>query len=154
MSVATKRGRIKRLTDQFAFEALSLYVLIVSFIKRQMAGVATYGAVKFGRMEGRRRSRSIDPDANALIRAGQASDQLINVMLAIVIAAVIGYVGVKATAETDSSVDVESGSAFDNSTDALTSGFESAMSLTEVVFIVLMLGVIVTALVVLRGGRR
>jgi len=96
-----------------------------------------------------------------LLAAGQRGNDIVNVMLVIVIAATVGYVGIKATSETRGStfdtnpttIDAGNRTAFENASTSLTGGFAGAMDLTEVVFIVLMLGIIITVLVGLRGRR-
>ncbi|PSQ93560.1 MAG: hypothetical protein BRD52_00985 [Bacteroidetes bacterium SW_4_67_19] len=88
-------------------------------------------------------------DGGLLVRAGQSVD-LVGVMLTITVAAVVGYVGLSVMSTTEDTADFTSGSAFDNASTSLTSGIESAFSLAEVVFIVLLLGVIITILVTLR----
>lgn len=118
----------------------------------QMAGVAAHG------LKGHLK-RDIDEvthdeySDNLMVRAGQGGGDIVNVMLVIVIASVVGFVGIKATSETDQSIDVANDSEYQNASDSITSGFTSAMDLTEVVFIVLMLGVIIISLVGLRGRR-
>lgn len=126
---------------------------------RQVAGVQTHGVRGWFEREKQalrarqaRRRRETD---SRLMRAGQAlGDNLVNVVLVIVIASVIGYVGISVMSTTNETVDVEANSAFDNASTSLTTGTETAFSLVEVVYIVLLLGIIVGALVFLRGGRR
>jgi hypothetical protein len=82
--------------------------------------------------------------------AGQMGNDLVGVMLVIVIAATVGYVGLNVLSTTEQATDVQDGSRFDNASSSLTTGVESAFSLAEVVFIVLFLGIIITVLVGLR----
>jgi len=130
----------------------ALKAFLVAAVARQMTGVATHGLT--GWIGKERDVFTHDEYSDSLLRAaGQRGSDVVNVMLVIVIASVVGYVGIKATSETEDSIDVADGTQFDNSSDSITSGFAGAMDLTEVVFIVLMLGVIITVLVGLRGQR-
>jgi len=82
-------------------------------------------------------------------RAGQDMN-LVSTMIAIVVAATIGYVGLTVMSTTESTTDFNDGSAFDNASGSLTSGVETTYSLVEVVFIAILLGLVVGALVTLR----
>jgi len=92
--------------------------------------------------------RSAD-EGGLMARAGQSAD-LVGVMLTVTVAAVIGYIGLQVMSTTEQSSEFQQGSEFDNASQSLTAGVESAFSLAEVVFIVLLLGVIITVLVTLR----
>ena len=85
-----------------------------------------------------------------VLRTGQTGDRLIGVMLVIVIAAAIGFVGVDVTSEIDDSIDVTAGSNFDDAKSNISGGFTDAMGLTDIVFIVLMFSVILSALLAFR----
>lgn len=94
------------------------------------------------RLIGRRRER------------GQSTgDQLVGVMLVIVIAAAIGFIGTDVNADINDSISVAGNSAFSDAQDNLSTGYADAMGLTDVVFIVLLFSVILAALLAFRGGR-
>lgn len=138
------------LKDTMLAKVLALWVSALRQLKADISGINTHGFVDYLKQE---LQAEFDRDRhdNSLVAAAQMGGDVVNTMLVIVIAAVVGFVGIKATSETDSSIDVASGSEYDNASNSLTEGFTSAMDLTEVVFIVLMLGVIILALVGLRG---
>jgi len=73
-------------------------------------------------------------------------------VLGIVITAVVGFVGLTAMQTTKNSTSL-SGTDFAASSSSLTSGVNSAYSLLEVAFIVAILGLVIAALVGLRGRR-
>lgn len=166
MSVTTERGRKHfagrrdELTDKAAnFTARAKQGLLLAMmtgqfeLMRNWAGIQQQGFADWSRSEVAAAHAQTDYSDNMLVRAGQLGDNLVNVMLVIVIAGVIGYVGIKVTSETEDSIDVTANSAFDNASNSLTQGLETSFGLVEVVFIVLMLAIIVGALVVLRGRR-
>jgi len=88
-------------------------------------------------------------------RAGQSMD-IVGIFLTITVAAVVGYVGLTVMSKTENagSVDTsptrENQSEFANASEDLTSGVGTSMGLSEVVFIVLILGAIIGVLVGLR----
>lgn len=82
-------------------------------------------------------------------KVGQSVD-VVGVMLTIVVAAVVGYVGLVVMSDTEDTTSFTSNSAFDNASTNLTSGVETSFSLIEVVFITLMLALIIGTLVGLR----
>lgn len=86
-----------------------------------------------------------------VLRTGQTGDRLVSVMLVIVIAAAIGLIGTDVTEEIDSSISVTAGSNFDDAANNISSGYASAMGLTDIVFIVLMFSVILGALLAFRA---
>lgn len=86
-----------------------------------------------------------------LMRAGQTSGQLVAVMLTITVAAAIGFVGTKVISEMDSSIDTTDGTVYDNASTSISQGFADAMGLTDIVFLVLMFGVILGALLAFRS---
>lgn len=91
--------------------------------------------------------------AGKLLRAGQSGSQLVGVMLTITLAAAIGFVGTKVTAEIDESIDTQAGSNYAQAEDNISAGFADAMGLTDIVFLVLMFGVILGALLAFRSQR-
>jgi hypothetical protein len=100
---------------------------------------------------------SLDSGPSLRARVGQMGNDLIGAMLVIVIAATVGYVGIQVASETQDSAgfdtagtDAANQTQFENASESLTLGLESAFSLAEVVFIVLFLGIIITVLVGLR----
>jgi len=121
-------------------------------IRRAAAGLRTRGPRQQWRREVDRGVRDGD---GLMARAGQSAD-IVGVMITITIAAVIGYIGLQVASTTensagfDTSKDPANRTAFENSSQNLTAGLESAFSLAEVVFIVLLLGVIIAVLVTLR----
>lgn len=126
-------------------------------MSRQLARVATRGVRGYARRELQERPRSSNP----ALRAGQTTGDIVSIILVIVVAAVIGYVGVKVGSTTEDSItdtdlantNAENQTQFENSTESVTSGFASSMDLVEVVFIVLMLSAVIAVLVGLRGRR-
>lgn len=128
----------------------AMQAFIMSCMVRQMLGVKNHGLREFISREMDRFTHDSYSDSR-LRAAGQRGSDVVNVMLVIVIASVVGYVGIKATSETEDSIEVTAGTEFDNASNSITSGFSSAMDLTEVVFIVLMLGIIIAVLVGLRA---
>ncbi|MGK7295293.1 MAG: hypothetical protein ACNS61_05580 [Candidatus Wenzhouxiangella sp. M2_3B_020] len=128
--------------------------------KRKVAKTALQTAVDYHgvRNEGTdyilreaKRSSTWDPETqdSMLVKAGQSMD-LVGVMLTIVIATVIGFVGLQVMAQTDSSAEFESGSSYDNASQELSGGIESTFALVDVVYITLFLGLIIGALLFLR----
>lgn len=162
MSVTTERGRTHyagrrdRLADKLAAVKVWVAAALLNArfeMHRQVAGISEKGLRGWFQSELDDAHRATDYSDNRLVRAGQLGDNLVNVMLVIVIAGVIGYVGIKVTSETEDSIEVGDNTAFDNASSSLTGGLETSFGLVEVVFIVLMLAIIVGALVVLRGRR-
>lgn len=91
---------------------------------------------------------------NSGSRAQSGVRRLVPAILVIVVAAVVAFIGVDVISEVDDSIEVTTGSDFDNSTNSVSSGFTSAMDLIEVVFIVIMASVILAVLGgVMRFGR-
>ena len=100
-----------------------------------------------------------DPDeSHSLVERGTlrlnqlAADGLIGTVLGIVITAIVGFVGLTAMEETQNATNVTSGQ-FSSANDALVGGINTAYQLLEVAFIVVILGVVIAALVGLRGRR-
>jgi len=120
------------------------------------------GAVETTKQE-IQRERDFIADANTrlgtVLRAGQTSGQLVAVMLTITVAAAIGFVGTKVISELDSSItdknlsdtDAANQTVYENASESVGSGFADAMGLTDIVFLVLMFGVILGALLAFRG---
>ena len=84
--------------------------------------------------------------------AGQGGD-LVNVMLTLVIAGIVGFTGVFALAETESAISLPTDTSLNGTLESLGGGLASAFGLAPIVFIVLMLSVAIFYLVRLRGGR-
>lgn len=85
---------------------------------------------------------------------------LVSVMITVIIAGVVGYVGIQImsnTAETagmgDYNTDVANNTQWQNSTLELQQGLESFFSQIGTVFIVIVLVVVIGYLMLLRGGR-
>jgi len=84
--------------------------------------------------------------------------RLVRVMLVIVIAAAVGYIGVKLNSELQNSIngdltsiDAGNQTRYENASESIAEGFADAMGLTDIVFIVLMFGVILGVLMVFRA---
>ncbi len=90
---------------------------------------------------------------SAMLRAGQTGGRLVSVMITIVIAAAVGFVGTTVISSIDGSIDAPEGSQYANTSDSIASGFADAMALTDVVFLVLMASVVLGALLAFRGAR-
>jgi hypothetical protein len=84
------------------------------------------------------------------LRLNQMGDGMMGTVLAIVVTAVVGFVGLTAMDVTQNATDVSSGQ-FSGASDSLVAGVNSAYSLIEVAFIVAILGLVIAALVGLRG---
>lgn len=103
----------------------------------------------------KRKAATPDPDAPLAVRVGQNVD-VVGVILTIIVAAVVGYVGLIVGSDTEdatgfnTSQNAENQTAFENSSESLTGGIETSYSLVEVVFITLMLALIIGTLVGLR----
>lgn len=78
------------------------------------------------------------------------SSGMVGTVLGIVITAVVGFVGLTAMDVTENATNV-SGGQFQSASDSLISGVNSAYSLLEVAFIVAILGLVIAALIGLRG---
>jgi hypothetical protein len=78
---------------------------------------------------------------------------MMSTVLGIVVTAVVGFVGLTAMDVTNDATNVSSGE-FSSANDALVSGVNSAYSLMEVAFIVAILGIVIAALIGLRGRSR
>jgi len=102
-----------------------------------------------------------DSPASTMLRAGQSGGQLVAVMITIVIAAAIGFVGTSVIATLQGSVterdiseiDPQNRTIYENTSDSIGGGFTDAMALTDVVFLVLMASVVLGALLAFRGAR-
>lgn len=86
-----------------------------------------------------------DPQASGLKRAGQGG-QVVSIVVTLVVAAVIAYIGLIILSDVQETGSFESGSTFENSSTSLLSGVESVYGLMPVVFIALFVGVIIAAL--------
>jgi hypothetical protein len=78
------------------------------------------------------------------------TNSLMGTVLGIVITAIVGFVGLTAMQETQEATNVTSGQ-FSEANDALVNSINTAYSLIEVAFIVVILGIVIAALVGLRG---
>jgi hypothetical protein len=129
---------------------------VTAKVAASFAASGQFGAAKDHIMSYARSQYAADEDAGTIRRAGQQGG-LVGTVLGITIAAVVAYVGLQVANKTRDAggisgegVDAGNQTAFQNSSESLTSGLESGMSLLEVVFIVLLLSLIVGALVGLR----
>ncbi|MFW5956751.1 MAG: hypothetical protein ACOCQY_05045 [Halorhabdus sp.] len=89
----------------------------------------------------------------AMLRAGQTGGRLVSVMITIVIAAAVGFVGTTVISSIDDSIDAPDDTEYANASDSIGEGFADAMGLTDVVFLVLMASVVLGALLAFRGAR-
>jgi len=87
----------------------------------------------------------------AMLRAGQTGGRLVSVMITIVIAAAVGFVGTTVISSIDESIDAPDDSEYANASDSIGEGFADAMGLTDVVFLVLMASVVLGALLAFRA---
>ncbi len=102
-----------------------------------------------------------DSAGATMLRAGQSGGQLVAVMITIVIAAAVGFIGTTVIASLESSVseediseiDPQNRTVYENATSDIGGGFADAMELTDVVFLVLMASVVLGALLAFRGAR-
>lgn len=83
---------------------------------------------------------------------GQATD-LPGVMLALIIAGVIGFIGVFVMSEVQGETSLESGDPLFNASESMESAIESAFGLVGIAFIVLILSVVIVYLYAVRGRR-
>lgn len=123
---------------------------------RLVAQTLTLGARESARRELETEKEYVagaDSKVGTVLRASQSGSQLVGVMLTIVIAAAVGFVGTKVTSEIDASIETTAGSKYDNASNSIGEGFADAMGLTDIVFLVLMFTVIIGALLAFRGAR-
>lgn len=94
-----------------------------------------------------------------VVRSGQMGGvNLVGVMFAIILASAVGMVGVKVISAIDQSMSFKANSTYANASNHIAGGFAQAMSLTNIVFLVLMFVVVIGALFLARhaggGGPR
>lgn len=105
--------------------------------------------------------RDADSTLSRVIRAGQSGTNIVGVMLVIVVAAAIGFVGTKVGSELEDSItdkdlsntDAGNQTIYENTTESIGGGFADAMGLTDIVFLILIFSVILGALLAFRGNR-
>jgi len=73
------------------------------------------------------------------------------VLIALIVAGVVGFVGIQVMSTVVDTTSVSQGDAFYNASQALQTGFDDAFGLIAVAFLVIVLAVIVTYLYGLRG---
>lgn len=76
---------------------------------------------------------------------------LVAVMITVIIAGVVGYVGINIMSNTESSTGLTTGDPFYNSSQNLTDGLQQFFSQLETVFVVIVLVVVISYLMLLRG---
>ena len=76
---------------------------------------------------------------------------LVSVMVTVIIAGVVGYVGINIMSNTQDTTNLASGDAFYDSQQNLTDGLQSFFSQLGTVFVVIVLVVIIGYLMLLRG---
>lgn len=86
-------------------------------------------------------------------RAQGGSMDLPGVMILLVVAGVVGFVGIQVMSTVIETTSLESGDPLYNASDSLQDSINSAWGLVGVAFIVVILAVIVVYLYGLRGGR-
>lgn len=79
-----------------------------------------------------------------------AGDQIINVFLVIVVATSIGFIGTDVTEEINDSTQISNNDTLKNANENISAGYADAMGITDIVFIVLMFGVILGVLLTFR----
>lgn len=78
---------------------------------------------------------------------------LVSVMVTVIIAGVVGYVGINIMSNTSDTTNLSSGDPFYSSQTNLTDGLQSFFSQLGTVFVVIVLVVIIGYLMLLRGSR-
>jgi predicted PurR-regulated permease PerM len=78
---------------------------------------------------------------------------LVSVMVTVIIAGVVGYVGINIMSNTSDTTNLSSGDPFYTSQENLTDGLQSFFSQLGTVFVVIVLVVIIGYLMLLRGSR-
>jgi len=73
------------------------------------------------------------------------------VLIALIVAGVVGFVGIQVMSTVVDTTSISQGQPFYNSSQALQTGFDDAFGLVAVAFLVIVLAVIVTYLYGLRG---
>jgi len=84
---------------------------------------------------------------------GQMRQDLPGVMIVLVIAGVVGFVGLEVMSTVIDTTQLQSGDPLYNASDSLQSSVNDAWGLVGVAFIVVILAVIIVYLYGLRGGR-
>jgi len=87
------------------------------------------------------------------IKALQQQLDLVAVMITVIIAGVVGYVGINIMSNTQQTTGLSSGDPFYQSQGNLTDGLQSFFSQLGTVFIVIVLVVVIGYLMLLRGRR-
>jgi ammonia channel protein AmtB len=85
------------------------------------------------------------------MRALKQRLDLVSVMVTVIIAGVVGYVGINIMSNTEDTTNLSSGDPFYNSQTNLTDGLQSFFSQLGTVFVVIVLVVIIGYLMLLRG---
>lgn len=96
------------------------------------------------------RKVDVDETATANVRLGQRMD-LVGVMLTLVIAGVVGFVGLFVMSDTAEQTSLSEGDMFYNASQDLTQGVSGAFGQLGIVFTVIILTVIVSYLTLMRG---
>lgn len=86
-----------------------------------------------------------------IIRSLQQQMDLVAVMITVIIAGVVGYVGINIMSNTQETTGLSSGDPFYSSQSNLTDGLQSFFSQLSTVFIVIILVVVIGYLMLLRG---
>lgn len=87
------------------------------------------------------------------MRALKQRLDLVSVMVTVIIAGVVGYVGINIMSSTQDTTGLQSGDAFYDSEQNLTDGLQDFFSQLGTVFVVIVLVVIIGYLMLLRGQR-
>lgn len=87
------------------------------------------------------------------LRGLKQNFDLVAVMITVIIAGVVAYVGVNIMSNTQESTNISEGDPFYQSQTDLTSGLQQFFGQLETVFVVIVLVVVISYLMMLRGGR-
>jgi hypothetical protein len=85
------------------------------------------------------------------LKALQQNFDLVAVMITVIIAGVVAYVGINIMSNTQESTNISSGDPFYTSQEDLTQGLQQFFSQLETVFVVIVLVVVISYLMMLRG---
>ena len=85
------------------------------------------------------------------LKALQQNFDLVAVMITVIIAGVVAYVGVNIMSNTQESTNISQGDPFYQSQTDLTEGLQQFFSQLETVFVVIVLVVVISYLMMLRG---
>lgn len=159
MSVTTERGRLHTAgpTDRLKTRLSAAKQRLLEEAATQGLRVATSGGpadYAKRQLEDARQlnNRRWDGREGRTATFGQNVD-LVGLAIAMVIVAVVFYVGLVVMSQTEQSAELDNDSEFQNASESLTSGIADAYSLSGILFLVLILTGVVGLLLGLRGRR-